>query len=82
MKVKIIVPSGYGDRYGVFHKLGDSIDIPDERAFKLIRHRLVAPVAVEHAAIREPETPVVEKHPQPQPRKAGRPRKVAFSGKE
>jgi len=81
MKVKIIVPSGYGDRYGVFHQLGDILEIPDERAVKLMRHRIVAPVAVEHVAIRVPETPIVADE-QPQSRKAGRPRKVAFSGKE
>jgi len=82
MKVKIIAPSGYGDRYGVFHKLGDSIDIPDERAFKLMRHRIVAPVAVEHVAIRVPEPPIAEEEQPQLKRKPGRPRKVAFSGKE
>ncbi len=81
MKVKIIVPSGYGDRYGVFHQLGDILEIPDERAFKLMRHRIVSPIAAEHVAIRVPETPIVAAE-QPQPRKAGRPRKVVFPGKE
>lgn len=82
MRVKIIVPAGYGDRFGVFHALGDTMEIPDERAQKLMWHRIVAPVAVEHVAIRVPETPIVaEEEPQPK-RKPGRPRKEVFPPKE
>jgi hypothetical protein len=45
-------------------------------------HRIVAPVAVEHVAIRVPETPIVaEEEPQPK-RKPGRPRKEVFPPKE
>lgn len=40
MKVKIICPSGYGDRFGAFHAYSTIAELPDGIARKLIQHRI------------------------------------------
>lgn len=44
MKVKIIAPTGYGDRYGVFHEFSSIAELPEAVANKLIHHRIAAPI--------------------------------------
>lgn len=68
MKLKIICPAGYGDRYGVFHERNSIAELPDAIAHKLIHHGIATEVAPVEAAMM----------PQPQPRKPGRPRKAVF----
>ena len=38
MHIVITSPSGYRDRYGVDHKQGESCELPDYIAIKLIAH--------------------------------------------
>lgn len=45
MRIKIIAPTGYGDRYGVFHEFGAVVEMPDAIANKLLYHRLAVAAA-------------------------------------
>lgn len=63
MKIQILSPTGYRDRFGQAHKLGDVVDLPDRIVEKLVRYRIgkivSRPMAVQQT-----------------PRPRGRPRKT------
>lgn len=60
MKVKVVISFHDAANFALVHKVGDVIDVPEERAQKLIDLKLVTKVAIRKAEPKaeEPSAPV------------------------
>ena len=61
MKVKVVISFHDAANFALVHKVGDVIDVPEERAQKLIDLKLVTKVAIRKAEPKAEEPEKVEK---------------------
>lgn len=60
MKVKVVISFHDAANFALVHKVGDVIDVPEERAQKLIDLKLVTKVAIRKVEPKAEETEKVE----------------------